>query len=342
MENVQILFVDDEKEIVDGLNDYFKNKKINNFTINSETETNFDNAINLITEKKFDIIILDLCKGNSDLENADKIGLEILKKIQDITFIPIIFYTAIPSKIVHLKSLVVSVIDKLDNIENLNLEIENLIKSNLFQLKDKLKIKVDEEFKNYFWDVIHKERNKFNAEKKIDHLSLGYIILKRLANNISKLEIKKLLNDNSNEDKINPIEYYHYPVSKDKEFEAGDIISIDEEFYILLTPDCDYILRKDNTRKAEKILLAKLTKNPKNFEINRNILMKNNIPRYFFLPKTPFIEELFIDFQDKKTIEYNGLLKENRICKLEIPIAQEMIVRFTNYYNRIGIPELNL
>lgn len=64
--------------------------------------------------------------------------------------------------------------------------------------------------------------------------------------------------------------------------------------------------------------------------------------RYFFLPRTPFIENRVIDFQNKIMVVYEDLnLKFNRLAKLDDPYSQAMSTSFIRYYNRIGFPDLD-
>lgn len=353
--NLRILFVDDE-EIVNELVEFFNGSKINNYTIEAVPENSFDSGLERIREEDFDLVVLDLCKGKAS-EVAEQEGLGILKDIQERTFIPIIFHTAVSHKIENLKSHVVGVTDKKDGVENLKNEIERLVNSNIVSLKDKVHHLIEVEFKKYFWDTIHDQRDKFNIVE--EEKSLAYLILRRLSASLSKDNIRGLVGDDRQNHNVLPMEFYIYPVEKEKEFEAGDIINYNENTYILLTPDCDYIERfnKNNEslgRKANKVLLAEiknLNTNPiyirykaeqsKGNYNSLSDLLGNNSERYFYLPKTPFIDNSLVDFQEKIMLNYEELDKSFRFSKLDTPYAQSMITNFIRYYNRIGFPDID-
>lgn len=353
--NLRILFVDDE-EIVNELVEFFNGSQINRYTIEAVPENSFESGLERIRKEDFDLVVLDLCKGKAS-EEAEQEGLGILKDIQARTFIPIIFHTAVSHKIENLKSHVVGVTDKKDGVGNLRNEIEHLVNSNIVSLKDKVHDLIEEEFKKYFWDTIHNERDKFNIVE--EEKSLAYLILRRLSASLSKDNIRGLVGDDRQNHNVLPMEFYIYPVEKAKEFEAGDLINFNNKAYILLTPDCDYIERfnKNNEslgRKANRVLLAEIKNINTNPIYNRykaeqskgnynslSELLGNNSERYFYLPKTPFINNSLVDFQEKVMVNYEELDKSFRFTKLDSPYAQSMITNFIRYYNRIGFPDID-
>ncbi|WP_264521144.1 hypothetical protein [Flavobacterium sp. N1994] len=353
--NLRILFVDDEK-IGEELAELFNGTKIGDYTLEAFSENSFESGLEKIKEEVFDLVVLDLCKGKAS-DEAKQEGLSILKDIQERTFIPIIFHTAVSHKIEDLKSHVVGVTDKKDGVENLKNEIERLINSNIVSLKDKVHILIEEEFKKYFWDTIHNERDKFKIDE--EEKSLAYLILRRLSASLSKDNIKELVGDERQNHDVLPMEFYIYPVEKVKEFEAGDLINFNGKVYILLTPDCDYVERfkkeVSQGRKAERVLLAEVktiesnqiyldyigNKKPENLEKLKRLLSNNYSERYFYLPKTPFIGNSLIDFQEKIMVNYEELEKSFRFTKLDTPFAQSMITNFIRYYNRIGFPDID-
>jgi DNA-binding NarL/FixJ family response regulator len=355
MMDIKILFVDDEN-IIEELVAFFNEEVIKEFTVKAFSENSFEGGLNRIHKERFDIVVLDLCRGKASDESEQE-GLNILTDIQKRTFIPVIFHSAVSYKIYDLKSLVVGVSDKKNGMKELKSEIERIISSNTILLKTKIHHLVEDEFKNYFWDVIHNKRNIFVPENGDG--SLGYLILRRLANSLSKENIKKLLDDNRPSDNALPMEFYVYPTLEDKEFEAGDIISYNDKNYVLLTPDCDYIERFKKGvsvgRKAEKVLLAniidlenlqqykdyKSNASKENLSNLNKIISNNFTERYFFLPGTPFLKNSVIDFQDKIMVEYSSLDTKSRITKLDLPFAQSMVTNFIRYYNRIGFPDID-
>lgn len=208
--------------------------------------------------------------------------------------------------------------------------------------------------REYFWDFVQHNWEKF---KKFDDVDLSYLLVRRLANSLSKEQLIKLIGDPKiSLAKAHPMEFYIWPPINE-EYEMGDILQIKGQTYILLTPSCDLVLRTSSgKRKADRILLAKCmnlkdTEKYKKFNSNRSNkpakedvtdLMKNKIPRYFFLPKSPFIEDVLIDFQDTLTVSYGDLTKYTKIAKLDDPFAQSVLASFIAYYCRVGTEDLDI
>lgn len=72
-------------------------------------------------------------------------------------------------------------------------------------------------------------------------------------------------------------------------------------------------------------------------------MIRSKNERYFFLPGTPFLQNMVVDFQNKIMINYEDLrLNYERIAKLDSPFAEAMTTRFIRYYNRVGYPDIDI
>jgi CheY-like chemotaxis protein len=367
---LKTLFIEDNEVLSKNLKNYFDGEQFSGNTLKTENTIKFDDGVKLIHQFDYDLIILDLY---SDAEIVDEsAGRKVLEVIQKLAFIPVIFYTGHAHKIQDLVSEVVGVVNKGEGFDNLKVEIQRIVDSKIALLKSQIYNHLRESLRQYFWQTVHVDKKFFEPIK--DDISLGYLLLRKFANSLSKENIKELLGDDKIKiDKAHPMEFYLFPVNADplkEEYQAGEILEKDGNFYVILTPDCDFVLRKDGSRKADKILLAstqqfkamsdftkysalKIKKDKTQKEANEQLpnlegklkqWMANNCgdkDRFFFLPSTPFIENLVIDFQLKTMIEYIELKSFRRIAKLDLPYAQSMISSFIRYYNRIGFPDID-
>lgn len=356
-DTIKILYVDDDIENFNDLKDVLNGKTINGYEITIDSEIYFEHAVEKSLE--YNLIILDLFKGNAMSGGVDK-GSAIYDSIRSSIFVPIIFYSANPASVAHLRSQVVGVANKLDAIESLLSEIERLTKHNLPLLKEKVHAFIEEEFKKYFWGIIQPQNNIFKPES--DDFSLGYMLLRNMADTLSRDNIRQLLGDDTiKEDKVHPMEFYIYPTDTTTEYQTGEIIKNKEtnEIFVILTPSCDLVERVKKGvagRNASFVLLVKTTKLTDTIEYqtflenpikdNKNkvdsLIRNNTRDRYFFLPQTPFIENRVIDFQNKEIVSYEQLCaKFERIAKLDNPYAQSMAATHARYYNRIGCPDID-
>lgn len=355
---LKILYVEDNIENQVDIKEALSGKKINDFTIIIDCESSFDSAID--KSQDYHLVLLDLYKGDATM-GGKNVGTDVFEKVKDSFFVPIIFYSGNINGVKDLRSQVVGVVSKGDELSVLKSEIARLTKHKLPFLKDNVHTYVEQEFKKYFWDVIQKENDKFSPDA--DDFSLGYMLLRNFADSLSKENIKNILGDDSiNHEKVHPMEFYIYPIDSSKEFENGEIIKnkTTNEIFVILTPSCDFIERfkkgKNEGRSADKVLLVKTkllteckefktyqqTQNNDNKSKLEKLINSGKSDRYFFLPKVPFIENRVIDFQLNNTITYDDLTTGfERIAKLDSPFAQSMTSSYIRYYNRIGFPDID-
>ena len=368
--NLRILFIDDEEKIRTNLVKIFDNETIGGHTLVAESAETFEIGMDKISKRDYDIIILDLCKGEPS-ETAEKPGYAVLKLVQSLAFVPVIFYSGLTKDLADFASEVIGVVNKGDGVDKLKSEIERIITSKIALLKGQIYGHLRESLRQYFWETVHAEKKVFEPIK--NDISLGYLLLRRFSNSLSKENIKQLLGDDKiKTDKAHPMEFYIFPIDADptkEEYQAGEILEKDGQYYAILTPDCDLVLRSSGLRKADKILLATTTlfkslpdfakysqlKNKQDRTEKENQQLPNlegklknwmgnrggEQDRFFFLPSTPFIDNLVIDFQVKTMIGYEDLKSYRRVAKLDLPFAQSMISSFIRYYNRIGFPDID-
>jgi CheY-like chemotaxis protein len=352
---LKLLFIDDDREFGEDTVNFLKDKKIDNdnFTISIDAVQTFDEAINQILSKPYHIVILDINNGAAD---ADTTGINVLRQIQEQCFIPVIFYSGhINEDVRKLKSQIVGVVTKGDEgIDGLEAEINRLVKFNLPFVKENVLNYLEKEFKTYFWDIIHEQRDKFVADN--NDFSLGYLMLRKFGNSLSKEKISEILGDSElNKDKVHAMEFYLYPTDITQEYECGEILQKDNDVYVILTPSCDFIKSNGRERKVGMVLIAKTlllstTDEYTKYNANKNNDNKNKLARliesrkgdrYFFLPKTPFVDNRVIDFQIKEMVKYEDLNVYTRLAKLDSPFAQALVASFIRYYNRIGCPDID-
>ncbi len=350
---IKILMIDDDEKIGENAQKLFNGSKIKDNDIELVHIKEFEKALPMLKQSEFNIIILDVYRGEQKEKNEDRPGEKVLEEIKKTCFIPVIFFTGLTSRVDHLKSEIIRVVNKVDNLEKLRDEIEKTIDSKLIFIRNKLDSYIHNSMKEYFWDFVHKDWNLLCEIN--DEISLSYLLIRRLGSSLSRRQIIKLLEDDPkiSSDTIHPMEFYIYPCIS-KEFETGDILRLAGETFIVLTPTCDFICRSNGERAATNALIAKcsLLKENDKFkkyienlsanEDNLKSLLRGSDKRFFFLPGTFFIEDSLVDFQKIKAVSYEELSSYNKIATLDDPFAQSMLASFIRYYNRIGHHDLDL
>ncbi|MFZ3077151.1 MAG: hypothetical protein WA139_01735 [Candidatus Aenigmatarchaeota archaeon] len=346
--------IDDDVTICKQIEELLDGEIINGNTIKLEYTHKFDQGLSMLKDKAYDLIILDLYKGIPSITNTDRPGEQILEHIKGSCFIPIIFFSGLVNPIQHLKSDVVRIVRKGDGNGALIEEIKSVFDSKLPLIKRKIDDYLNVSMRSYFWDFVHP--NWASLKEIEDDVSLGYLLIRRFANSLSKEQIIKLLDDPKiKPEKSYPMEFYIYPPNKVTEYEMGDILKKDDSLFVLLTPSCDLVNRGE-VRKAQYILLVKATllkdtDEYKAFKENESCENKKNLIRliesrksdrnFFFLPKTFFIPNCTLDFQNIVVVPTDNLTQYSKIAKLDDPYAQSMLANFIRYYNRVGHEDID-
>lgn len=360
MKEIKILYIEDECDAAEELQAILQEQKTEDYCIKVDIENDFSKGLEAVKNNKYNIVILDLCDNAKGKEDTS--GEDILREIQRDSFTPVIFYSGHAHKIENIDSDIVRVISKGgEGSDKLIDSIHNMIECKLAILKDALHNHIDRELNNYFWSVIQPRRKIFKSSE-LDY-SLSYLLLRRIANSLSKDGIINILCDPLiQNDKIHPMELYIYPTNEALEYSSGEILEKDNEYFVIITPTCDFQERKGKgtgKRNAEHIVLnrtrklvdfeeyqkyvdPKLEKDKEKLKSKLLPYINNDKPRFHFLPGTSFIPNIVMDFQDKILIDYNELSKYNRLATLDSPFAESMLIRHISYYNRIGTPDLDI
>lgn len=349
--NLEVLFIEDDEKLGQNLKKSFDDVTISGYTLRTSVINLFEDGISAIQNSDFDLVVLDLYK-DKDIKDEEA-GIKVLNAIRKSAFIPVVFYTGHAYKITNLISEVVGVVSKGDGIDTLMKELERIVNSKIGILKSQIYGHLRESLRKYFWETVDAEKKVFVPGKS--DVSLGYLLLRRFANSLSKENIKQLLGDDKiKTDKAHPMEFYIFP-SSGGEYEAGEILFRDGVFYTVLTPTCDFIQEGERPRRVGKVLLGITTGLKDTTEYKKFIESKSNnnlkelakliesrkSDRYFFLPGTPFLPNLLLDFQNKVMYDYEELKNFSRVAKLDDPYAQSMVAGFIRYYNRIGFPDID-
>ena len=236
---LKILYVEDIEESRNDLIDLLSGEEINGYTISCDGEASFDMAVNRCDD--YHIVILDVFQGEATQGGVD-LGSGTFEKIKEKIFVPVIFYSGYTRNVAGLRSQVVGVAHKGDGgYDELKRELERLTKNKFPFLKENIHSYIEEEYKKFFWAVIQEQNNIFIPDSA--DYSLGYVLLRNIADSLSRKQIKQILGDAAiHEDKVHPMEFYIYPPNTG-EFESGEIIKKNgtEDVYVIVTPSCDFL-----------------------------------------------------------------------------------------------------
>lgn len=127
-----------------------------------------------------------------------------------------------------------------------------------------------------------------------------------------------------------------------------------QDLYIILSPECDLVIRKDTQKpKTDCVLLCKIDSlkkhekiknisNSSNTNFNKIKAFTSNSSGnfYHFLPKTNLFDDSLVNFRKVKNIPYEEIDAHfTNLCKTAYPYTKDILSRFSTYYSRQGQPD---
>ena len=380
----RLLVVDDDEVICNQIKDFLEGEKGNDGeSIEVEIINEFSRALETLEKQRFDLVILDLRVGSLEDYPEEEAGEKTLQAVKKRLFIPVIFHTGLPHLAEDLKSDLVDVITKSGDLDQLLDAIKKMFETKLPQINKAITRHVEEVQRQYMWDFVAKHWSDFG--KPDNEGELAYLLTRRLALSLSVTNIRelktelgsligKVLEDSSQNESIShahPVTYYICPVIS-KNHRTGDLYKHqDGDFYVLLTPSCDLVIRNNIRCKAEQVLIAKCVlleqqeeylnwNNPTNLnktqleKLQKKLksLMTNGKvdgrqeDRFYFLPGVQAlnIPDLIIDLHQLHNVsyvEFDTPKPWERRASLDRPYAEALSAKLTRYLGRIGTPDLN-
>ncbi len=346
---MRILYVDDDENILNDTKEILESSDISGERFEVTIHTDFDEAILKLETDDFDLIIVDVYRGNANIETPDLAGIAVLDKVKNTRYIPIIFYTGLVNKVNDFASEVVRIVRKSDGTDVLKSEISDLAKSGLINVRKDILNYADKTIRTFFWDFIGNNWEKLKDKVSADEILL--MLVRRLSLLLSKENLSELFPDAKKGNTfVKTLEFYVFPPVS-KIFETGDILIKNEKKYVILTPTCEMIQRNDSSVGVDFVLMveAKPLKDRNEYEKwmksnskeNTNELkklMENRKSTLFFLPEFPLMDSQILDFQNLITERYEKLSDYVKIAKLDSPFAEAMLSNFIRQYERVGIP----
>lgn len=154
-------------------------------------------------------------------------------------------------------------------------------------------------------------------------------------------------------------EFYIIP-PLNKNLKTGSIIKSkrnSEEYYIILSPECDMVLRQPNNKpKTDSILICKLDsfhdiangliqgiiREEKKLNQLEKIIKNNHSEYYHFMPKCAEFDNKLINFRKVFTVSFENLNENySQIATVTGNYCKDILCRFSTYYARQGQPDLH-
>ena len=349
MNTLRLLIVEDvEQELEsfrDDLEDYIREKERDIDLVECKT---LEDALDKL-DNSFDGAIIDLKLANHRTNE----GNQVVEKIRESFFrIPIAIFTGNPGEWDHGldgKIMLIKVFTKgeTEHYELLD-RFWDIYDSGLTRImggRGKIEGILNEVFLNNLqpqintW-VSYGQENPERTEKALLRYTLNHLF--------------QLLEEDG--ERCFPEEFYLYPPMAET-ITTGSMVKADDQWFVVLSPACDLVIRKNGEFKTDRILLVEVEceNDVVNVALNgitrkrsqknklQDIFNNNDTDYYHWLPKTEFFEGGILNFRKLTTLNKDCF--DEKFAKPQIQISpsfvKDIVSRFSSYYARQGQPDID-
>jgi len=366
-----VLLVEDDETVRRQVREYLAGDVFASRRLNINDIAEIDQALNLIHERKADLVILDVYRGTAR-RGGEQAGIRVLESIKRSGFVAVVLYTALPEGLDGQQSSFVRLVGKdAGGLERLKTEITDLFRIRVPQVHRAIVNHLDRALCSYMWEFVQARWNEFSS--LVDKPEFLRLVVQRLAMTFSREGIDQMTAEvygttatgqPPSADTVHPAEYYiKPPIGNDPAL--GDIrlrqSGGNTEFLVVLWPTCDMVSSGGRTPKTDCVLCARafLVKdatevaewitspsNTKQKQKRVERLVKNtreeSPDRYHFLPGVWDIPDLLVDFQKLEHLPLSHVKALACPATLASPFAESIGSRFQRYISRVGTPDLNV
>lgn len=376
-----VLLVEDENETCRQIKEHYDTWSYEGNRLLITDVTDFTIALEELNKQRYDLLILDVFMGaNKTIESGEKAGIEVLNKVKQRRFIPVVFYTALPAAVKTLENPLIKVAEKTGMaFETLDSSIIELLNTGLLKINREFTRHVDGTLREYLWDFVPQNWKEITSSGDLE--SLAYLLCRRLAasfdtrgaerlaQSLKSEQVTQATEQENETEKVHPMQYYIIPPSGEW-LSTGDIVKENgteepDSYWLILTPTCDFIERAKSERRAEHVLIVqclplrefseyqechkeKPHSSSKTRRLNDLIGTPYRTPegrqegRFYFLPGALDVPDLIVDFQQSCTVSFDSVSHYVKIATLDSPFRESLVFFFTRYIGRIGTPDLDI
>jgi CheY-like chemotaxis protein len=364
-----VLVVEDDETVRRQIKEYLEDEVFAFRKLHMSDIGDLSEALNLIKERKADLVILDVYRGAAK-PGGEQTGVLILESIKKSGFVPVVLYTALPEGLEEHKSIFIRLVGKdAGGLEKLKTEIGDLFRLFIPQMHRAVVNHLDQALSSYMWEFVQQHWGEF--EPIVEKPEFLRLVIQRLAMAFTHQGIEEMTRQVYgtpaagavvDADKVHPAEYYiKPPIGKDPLLgdirireDAGNTI-----YLVVLWPSCDMVSTAGREPKTDCVLCARAkpakdapevvdwTSSPSsNKQKSVEGLIKNmrdkSPDRYHFLPGVWDLPNLVVDFQDLEHVKLETIRGLRCLGTLASPFAEAVATRFQRYIGRVGTLDLDL
>ncbi|MET4540868.1 CheY-like chemotaxis protein [Arthrobacter bambusae] len=361
----RILVIDDKQEHLDELPDDLKFALEDLGEIDVIVRSSFEEAeVELRSlAADYDVVVLDVMMGEPDAPGYEgNRGVELYRKIRGIRWVPVVFYTGLPSACDGLEAPpLISVVPK-DEPALLYEKVRAALESGAGRMARNLVRKIDGQVRAFLGHHVAPNWGHYN---ELEGDGIEHVLVGRLAAFLREWEAGEGGEDSEPiGHSAVPASYYLMPPLSRSGLRAGSIFrEADGNWWIVLTPTCDLFTNetyagngKVRFPKANRVLLAKLVKVYEHPKISKFLTSGGSISetkkvlsghqdeaRWYYLPAFLSIPDLLVDLEYLKTEPLDAIVEPEwfRVADLDSPFMEVLLARQSHWRGRIGKPDLD-
>lgn len=364
-----VILVEDDKTVRGQVTEFLSGEVFASGKLGITAFEDLNAALNIIRERKADLVILDVYQGLAKAGRA-QVGIQVLDHIKKSGFAPVVLYTALPEGLQSHTSKFVRLVGKNDGLEKLKAEVSDLFQLKIPQLNRAIVDHLDRSLCAYMWGFVQHHWSEFTPI--LHKPEFTRLVVQRLALRFAREGVAEIAAQvsgghapptSTESDVVHPAEYYiKPPIGKDPLL--GDIrvrpSAANNEYLVVLWPSCDMVSTDVQPPKTECALCARALPASDAREITEWLsspssgtkkklvtrLITNNREkspeRYHFLPGVWDIPDLLVDFQLLEHVQLTALRGYSCLATLASPFAEAVGARFQRYVGRLGTPDLDV
>ena len=355
---LQGLLVEDDPEYAPLLLDDLQHG-LDEFKIRWKTTQSFDEAAELARTRHFDIVVSDIYDDPSG--RVTPTALDIVRKLRETRFCPILLVTSGARPEGLQVGPFLGFADKARS-DDMRDALLSLLRTGVPEIARRLHDELDSASSSYLWKFLDKNWGRLKSSGLCEPAILERLARKRVAVQLGRLDpVSRTPTEVAT---IAGLEFYLAPAISGPEFRLGEILrrKRTKRYRVVLTPHCHLAIQPGQaspraghvltvrTVPATQVCALHPVKPKKEAaklqELRRRIQCPVEVGkpdgRYWFLPGFLDMPDLYCDFMQLESLEYQTLQdKFTRVAVLDAPFAEALQSCFLRFYAAVGIPSLD-
>jgi CheY-like chemotaxis protein len=359
---LNVLLVDDDPESLRLLGESLP-EVIEEATIRWERCGEFDDALQRITERRFDVVVSDIYRDRTspakDLATGDAQGVGVLREIRDRRFCPVLLFTDGTFPTEPPEGPFLKYADKSPGNAQILEKLRELIRTGIPELAHRLHDELDSTSGSYLWEFLDTNWPALQAGGLTELDVLDRLVHRRASVQLGRLEDSEL--GPVERPHVEGAEFYLHPRIA-AELRLGQILEREGEYRVVLTPHCHLVVQPGQTEpRADYVLTARTVtpsvlfgrhplKGGSEAERRENLRRRIESPagfgqpagRYWILPGFLAMPNLYVDLLQLESLPVQTAVEEwKSFAVLDVPFAEAFQSCFVRFYSAVGLPTLN-